>query len=72
MIFKTSNEEPETDEKVKKEIILLKREIRVFNIKEEQKNLAEKIRIYEKSQDISKLKSAEEKFDKLSKRLKLE
>src|SRR4030043_1480048 len=72
MILKTSNEEPETDEKVKKEINLLKREIRILDIKEEQKDLAGKIRIFEKSQDISKLKSAEEKFDKLSKRLKVE
>jgi DNA primase len=72
MILKTSSEEPETGEKVNKEIDLLKREIRILDIKEEQKDLAEKIRIYEKSQDISKLKSAEEKFDKLSKRLKLE
>jgi DNA primase len=72
MILIASNEEPETEEKALKEIILLKREIRILDIKEEQKRLAEEIKLYEKSQDKTKLKIAEEKFDKLSKRLKLE
>ena len=45
----------------------------MLDIKEKQQQLTEKIKMYEKSGDKSKLKISEKKFDKLSgERLKLE
>jgi DNA primase len=74
IILKVSSEgEPETETQLKKEISDLTREVKMLDIKEKQRQLTEKMKMYEKSGDKSKLKISEKKFDKLSgERLKLE